>query len=125
MNLSGKCIAIIDDNDSILMLFSAILEAHAATVYTAGSGRKFLNQAAELSADLILLDIQMPDLDGYQILKQLKSNPEIKRVPVIALTAHAMSGDKDVILQAGFNGYIAKPIDTRTFPELIASFLPT
>lgn len=118
---SGKKIAVVDDNDSILMLFSALLEAHGAAVETASSGEIFLEHLPDIAPDLILLDIQMPDMDGYLVLEQLKSM--VSEVPVIALTAHAMSGDREKILERGFSGYIAKPVDTRAFPGQVASFL--
>ncbi|ATX79228.1 two-component system, cell cycle response regulator DivK [Mariprofundus aestuarium] len=122
-NFSGKKIAVVDDTASILMLFTALLEAHHAEVVTAGSGREFLEQVAAISPDLILLDIQMPEMDGYRVLEMLRAIPAIGNTPVVALTAHAMSGDKERILEGGFSGYIAKPVDTRAFPDQIASFL--
>jgi len=122
-DFSDKTIVVIDDNDSIIMLFRALLEAHHATVISFNRGRAFLEQASGLSADLILLDIQMPDIDGYRVLEELQTMPEMASIPVIALTAHAMSGDKESILETGFEGYIAKPVDTRDFPEQIAHFL--
>ena len=122
-DFSGKKIVVVDDTDSILMLFTALLEAHHAQAITFNSGREFLNQAEELSPDLILLDIQMPDIDGYRVLDSLSTMTTISNTPVIALTAHAMSGDKEKIIEKGFSGYIAKPVDTRSFPDQIASFL--
>jgi len=122
-DFSGKTIIVIDDNDSIIMLFTALLEAHQATVISFNRGREFLAQASGLSADLILLDIQMPDIDGYRVLDELRTMPEMTSIPVLALTAHAMSGDKENILEMGFSGYIAKPVDTRAFPGQVAQFL--
>ncbi|WP_232726401.1 response regulator [Mariprofundus ferrinatatus] len=112
-----------DDTEGILMLFSAILEAHGAEVTTAEDGKAFLEQIENLFPDLILLDIQMPKMDGYAILQQIKAIPALCNTPVVALTAHAMSGDMEKILEAGFTGYIAKPVDTRAFPDQVASFL--
>ncbi|PIP02894.1 MAG: response regulator [Zetaproteobacteria bacterium CG12_big_fil_rev_8_21_14_0_65_54_13] len=119
--LSGKKIAVLDDNDTILMLFSALLEAHGAQVTTDTTGEPFLARMADALPDLILLDIQMPDMDGYQVLAQLKAMAI--EIPVIALTAHAMGGDREKILERGFTGYIAKPVDTRSFPEQVAAAL--
>ena len=119
--LSGKKIAIVDDNDSILMLFSALLDAHGALVETANSGEIFLEHISDMAPDLILLDIQMPDMDGYQVLEKIRRTGS--EIPVIALTAHAMSGDREKILERGFSDYIAKPVDTRAFPGQVASFL--
>jgi len=123
IDFSGKKIAVVDDNDSILMLFTALLEAHKGTAITFNSGRAFLQQVQEISPDLILLDIQMPDLDGYKVLAQLKKLPATASTPVLALTSHAMSGAQEHILEQGFSGYIAKPVDTRAFPDQAASFL--
>ncbi|NWF36487.1 response regulator [Mariprofundus sp. KV] len=122
-DFSGKKIAVVDDTDSILMLFTALLEVHQAQTSTFNSGREFLKQVEEISPDLILLDIQMPDMDGYRVLEGLKQLPTTAGIPIVALTAHAMSGDKERILEKGFSGYIAKPVDTRAFPDQIASFL--
>ncbi|EAU55769.1 response regulator [Mariprofundus ferrooxydans] len=119
--LSGKKIAIVDDNDSILMLFSALLDAHGALVETTNSGEIFLEHISDMAPDLILLDIQMPDMDGYQVLEKIRRTGS--EIPVVALTAHAMSGDREKILERGFSDYIAKPVDTRVFPGQVASFL--
>jgi len=121
--ISGKKIAVIDDTAGNLMLFSALLEVHGAEVMTAASGREFLAQLPGLSPDLILLDIQMPDMDGYAVFDQLRKNSATLHTPVVALTAHVMSGDREKILELGFSGYIAKPLDTRDFPLQVASFL--
>jgi len=122
-DFSGLKIFVVDDTEGILMLFTAILEAHGAQVAAASNGEALLEQVTGFAPDLILLDIQMPGLDGYAVLEQLKLLTEIRHVPVIALTAHAMSGDKEKILARGFSGYIAKPVDTRAFPDQIATFL--
>jgi len=122
-NFSGSKIMVVDDTESILMLFTAILEAHGAQVATASNGEALLEQVAGFAPHLILLDIQMPGLDGYAVLERLKLLEAIRHVPVVALTAHAMSGDKEKILARGFSGYIAKPVDTRAFPDQVATFL--
>lgn len=122
-HFSGEKIFVVDDTDSILLLFSAVLEAHGAQVSTSNNGTTFFEQVESFAPDLILLDIQMPDMDGYTILNQLSAMDSINHIPVIALTAHAMSGDKEKILERGFSGYIAKPVDTRAFPEQVAAFL--
>jgi len=105
------------------MLFEALLQAHGSEVFTDFSGEIFLNRISDISPGLILLDIQMPGMDGYDVLAKLKSMQSLHDIPVVALTAHAMSGDKEKILERGFSGYIAKPIDTRAFPSQVASFL--
>jgi len=124
-DFSGLKMMLVDDTDGILMLFTAILEAHGARVATAHNGELFLDQVEDFAPDIILLDIQMPGMDGYTVLERLKLLPDARHVPVVALTAHAMSGDKEKILARGFSGYIAKPVDTRAFPDLVASFIST
>jgi len=121
--ISGKKIAVIDDTAGNLMLFTALLEAHGAEVMTSSSGREFLAQLPGITLDLILLDIQMPDMDGYAVFDQLRKNTATMQTPVVALTAHAMSGDREKILELGFTGYIAKPLDTRDFPHQVAIFI--
>ena len=121
--ISGKKIAVIDDTAGNLMLFTALLEAHGAEVMTSSSGREFLAQLPGITLDLILLDIQMPDMDGYAVFDQLRKTTATMQTPVVALTAHAMSGDREKILELGFTGYIAKPLDTRDFPHQVAIFI--
>jgi len=120
---SGYKIAVVDDTDTILMLFEALLQAHGAEVFTDSRGEIFLSRVAEISPDLILLDIQMPGMNGYDVLEQLKTMEQVHNIPVVALTAHVMSGDKENILEHGFSGYLAKPVDTRAFPDQVAAFL--
>jgi len=121
--ICGKKIAVIDDTAGNLMLFTALLEAHGAEVMTTASGREFLAQLPTITPDLILLDIQMPDMDGYAVFEQLRKNSATLHTPVVALTAHAMSGDREKILELGFTGYIAKPLNTRDFPLQVATFI--
>jgi two-component system cell cycle response regulator DivK len=123
MSLAGRRITIVDDTESNLMLFSALLEVHGADVATVAGGHELFARLGELAPELILLDIQMPEMDGYQVLERLRADEGRARLPVIALTAHAMSGDKEKMLELGFSGYIPKPIDTREFPVQVATYL--
>ncbi len=118
-----KKIFVVDDTESILMLFTALLEAHGAEVITASSGEDFLARVEQEAPELVLMDIQMPGLDGFATLAQFKTMSLANTVPVIALTAHAMTGDKEHILDEGFTGYVAKPVDTRAFPSQVEAFL--
>ncbi len=123
--LHGKHVLLVDDNANNLMLFSALLNAHGALVTAMDSGEAALAAAEDHIPDLILLDVQMSDMDGLATLKALTAMPDIQdRIPVIALTAHAMEGDKERLLAHGFSGYIAKPVDTRAFPAQVGEYLP-
>lgn len=114
---------VVDDTTSILALFAALLEANGAQVFSAASGHDFLNSVEAASPDMILLDIQMPEMDGFEVIAKLQQLESIRDIPVIALTAHAMAGDRERIMEKGFSGYIAKPVDTRLFPDQVASII--
>jgi len=92
-------------------------------VYEARSSDAGLHAASTLSPHLILLDIRLPGLDGFGVLKRLRADPVTAGIPVVALTAQAMVGDREQVLAAGFDGYIAKPVDTRTLAEQVRSAL--
>jgi len=123
--IAGKNVVVVDDNPNNLMLFGALLQANGAVVHKADSGESCLEMVENSVPDLILLDIQMPGIDGVETLKRLLQMDAINgKVPVIALTANAMDGDCDRLLGEGFNGYMAKPINTRAFVGEVASYLP-
>lgn len=110
-------ILLVEDNLSNLELFRDLLEFKGHEVIEAKTGKEVISIAKEKAQeiDLILMDIQLPELDGLAATKILREDEKTAEIPVIALTAHAMNGDKENILEAGCNGYISKPIDTRTF----------
>jgi two-component system cell cycle response regulator len=110
-------ILVIEDNAANLDLMIYILTAFGHTTHSARDGEEGLEQAASLRPDLIICDIQLPKADGYEVVRKLKDDPALCAIPVLAVTAFAMVGDRDRVLQAGFDGYLAKPID----PELFAS----
>ena len=89
----------------------------------AADGQEGITMAERLCPDLILMDIQMPLLDGFAALLRLRENPDTRSLPVIAMTALAMQGDRERILAAGFAGYLAKPINSRELPRIVAQFL--
>ena len=115
-------ILIIEDNPANLQLMTYLLRAFGHTVLEAQDGEPGLARAAELP-DLILCDIQLPGLDGYQVARYLKSHPRLRLVPLVAVTALAMVGDRDRVLEAGFDGYLAKPIEPETFVRQVEAFL--
>jgi two-component system, cell cycle response regulator DivK len=117
-------ILVVEDNEQNLYLVSFILEKGGYQVHTARDGREGIDRAAALKPDLILLDIQLPGMDGYHVARGLRENPELARVPIVALTSYAMAGDRERALSAGCAGYIEKPIDPDTFLRQVESHLP-
>ena len=113
----------IEDNRENRMLVRAILEAEGYTIVDAEDGLAGIEAAIREQPDLILLDINLPGVDGYEVASILKSFPNIAPVPVIALTAYAMEGDRQRTLVAGCEGYIQKPIDVDEFPRQVAEFI--
>jgi two-component system cell cycle response regulator len=116
-------ILVIEDNAANLELMSYILQAFGYTLKTAESGSAGLAAIQHDPPDLIICDIQLPIMDGYEIARLLKSSPAYRRIPLIAVTALAMVGDKDKVLAAGFDGYISKPINPETFVRQIECFI--
>lgn len=116
-------ILVVEDNEKNRVLIRDLLAYRGYEVIEAGNGEEGIRKAAERPPDLILLDIQMPLMDGYAALKKFREMPETRHVKVIALTSFAMAGDRERILQAGFNDYISKPINTRQLPALIQCYL--
>lgn len=117
-------ILVIEDNVPNLQLMSYLLTAFGYTVLTATDGAEGLAMARRELVDLIISDIHLPNVDGYQVARALKSHPGLRQVPLIAVTALAMVGDREKVLAAGFDGYIDKPIVPETFVNQIGTFLP-
>ena len=116
-------ILVVDDSEAGLLLVSSVLQLAGFLVDTAGSSQEVLRQLKVRMPDLILMDVQLPGQDGLALTRQLKADPATARIPIVALTAHAMATDRDLALAAGCNGYISKPIDTRIFPDQIRAAL--
>ncbi|MCM2358376.1 MAG: response regulator [Geobacteraceae bacterium] len=119
----AKKILVVEDNDQNRTLISDVLEYYGYTVVEAMDGADGVAKAREQLPDLILLDIQMPVMNGFTALQALRDDPLMREIRVIALTSFAMKGDRERIMAAGFQGYIAKPIDTRELPKLVEQFL--
>ena len=119
-------IVVVEDQPDSLKLLSTLLSLRGHEVVPLSSGEHLVDTVRQHSppADLVLLDIQLPGRDGYALLQDLKAIEGDHRWKVVALTAHAMPADRDKALAAGFDGYITKPIDIRTFPTEVAGFLP-
>lgn len=116
-------ILVIEDNAANLDLVSYLLKAFGYEVACETSGASGLETAMSGAYDLVLSDILMPDMDGFEFARRFKADPRAARTPLVAVTALAMAGDREKILAAGFDGYISKPIDPRTFGSQISAFL--
>jgi len=117
-------ILIIEDNEQNRYLITYILEKHGYTVLQARDGREGIDKAVQVCPDLILLDIQLPVMDGYKVARELRTLDSLSHVPIVAVTSYAMSGDREKSLAAGCTGYIEKPINPETFVTQIGQYLP-
>jgi CheY-like chemotaxis protein len=120
----GAVILIVEDNPHSLELMSYLLHAHGHRVYGAATGAQALRTAETDHIDLVLLDLQLPDQDGYEVLEALRRRIDFATVRIIAVTAVAMVGDRERTLAAGFDHYMPKPINPRTFVQEIGTWLP-
>jgi two-component system cell cycle response regulator DivK len=119
----SKRILYIEDNPDNRLLVRRVLQAEGYTVIEANDGQSGMTVAAEAQPDLILMDINLPEIDGYEVTARLKQLPGISHVPIVAVTANVMKGDREKTLAAGCDGYIQKPIDIDLLPEQIERFL--
>ncbi len=117
-------ILVVEDNPMNMELVTDLLHMHDHEVIQTTSGSEMLAQLKERTPDLILMDIQLPGMDGLELTRIIRSDPATKELPIVALTAHAMKGDEQRILEQGCSGYISKPIETRIFLDTVAKFLP-
>jgi two-component system cell cycle response regulator DivK len=118
-----KKILIVDDNRDSRELVVKILKNKGYQMIEAIDGEEALEKAITENPDLILMDISIPKIDGYEVTRRLKSQVGFKDTPIIALTAHAMKGDREKAMEAGCEGYISKPIDIHELPNQIKSYL--
>lgn len=116
-------ILIIEDNEQNLYLTTFMLEKHGYEVVPARNGREGIQLAEEARPALILLDIQLPGMDGYAVARELRENSRLVDVPIVAVTSHAMVGDREQALDAGCQGYIEKPINPKTFVAQVEQHL--
>lgn len=121
--MARERILIVDDNAANLKLAQVVLELGGFLVSTAANAEEALLALNKEHPDLILMDLQLPGIDGLECVRIVKTGPLTKGIPVVALTSYAMKGDEEKALQAGCDGYLTKPIDTRTFTNSVASFL--
>jgi two-component system cell cycle response regulator DivK len=116
--MAGDRVLVVEDNEKNMKLFRDVLEATGYAPLEAGSGEEALTLAADHRPTLVLMDIQLPDMDGVEALRRLREDERTRGIPVLALTAQAMQGDRERFLDAGFDGYLSKPVDV---PELMAT----
>lgn len=118
-----KTCLIIEDNEQNRYLATFLLERNGFSVYSADDGPGGLEAARQVTPDVILLDIQLPGMDGYEVARRLRQDRDLNGIPVVAVTSYAMGGDRQKALRAGCDGYIEKPIDPDTFVLDVEAFM--
>ncbi len=121
----GKRVLIIEDNEQNMYLLTYLLESEGYTVFQAYSGVDGITIAKDEKPDIVLLDIQLPEMDGYTVAGKLRENEVLRDMAIIAVTSYAMPGDKEKALGSGATGYIEKPINPETFMDQMNSFIVT
>jgi CheY-like chemotaxis protein len=123
--MTGQTILVIEDNQLNLELATDLLEARGFVVLQARTAEAGLHLARTAAPALVLMDISLPGMDGLSATRTLKADPATCHLTIVALTAHAMKGDEELARNAGCDGYLTKPIDTRTFVATVTDFLPS
>ncbi len=121
--IMSKTILIVEDNELNMKLFNDLLQAHGYNTLQAKDGRVVIEMTRKNRPDLILMDIQLPEVSGLEITKMLKADDDLCGIPVVAVTAFAMKGDEQKIRSGGCDGYIAKPISVASFLQTVSRFL--
>jgi len=121
--MAGESILIVDDNPSNLRLVKFLLEKRGYRVRVARDATAALAELDQDDPDLILMDLQLPGVDGFELTRRIKAEPRTHAIPIVAVTAYAMKGDEERARAAGCEGYVTKPIDTRTLPKVVRTFL--
>jgi two-component system cell cycle response regulator DivK len=119
----GQKILVVEDNELNLKLFCDLLRAHGYAAEPVRDGREALERARAFAPDLVVMDIQMPHISGLELIEQMKSDAELRRTPIMAVTAYAAKGDEERIRDAGAEGYVSKPISVVRFVEAVAGLL--
>src|SRR5215471_13730113 len=119
----AKTVMIVEDNELNMKLFHDLLEAHGYSTVGTRSGTEALDLARRHHPDLILMDIQLPEVSGLEVTRWLKGDPDLQRIPVVAVTAFAMKGDEERIREGGCEAYLSKPISVGKFIETVRHFL--
>jgi len=121
--MAGERILIVDDNPINMKLVSFLLDKRGYQVKCATGAEEALEVLRTFRPALILMDMQMPGIDGFELTRRLKADPAMRGITIVAVTAYAMKGDEQRVRDAGCDGYLVKPIDTRTLPQVIAGYL--
>jgi two-component system cell cycle response regulator DivK len=119
----GQKILVVEDNELNLKLFCDLLRAHDYEAEAVRDGREALERARAFAPDLVVMDIQMPHISGLELIELMKADAELKRTPIMAVTAYAAKGDEERIRDAGAEGYVSKPISVLRFVEAVAGLL--
>jgi len=119
----AKTILYVEDNPDNRLLIKRILNAEGYRMLEAATGEEGVSIAGLSIPDMILLDINLPDIDGYEVTRRLRANSALMQVPILAITANVMHGDRERTLKAGCNGYISKPIDVDGLPRILEKYL--
>lgn len=122
-NPDAKTVLVVEDNDLNMKLFHDLLEAHGYNILQTKDGMEALRLARKHQPDLILMDIQLPEVSGLEVTKWIKEDDVLKSIPVVAVTAFAMKGDEEKIREGGCEAYIAKPISVTSFLQTVERFL--
>jgi two-component system cell cycle response regulator DivK len=123
LKATPKTVLVVEDNELNMKLFNDLLEAHGYRVVQARNGREAIDQARREHPDLILMDIQLPEISGLQVTQEILNDPELATIPVIAVTAFAMKGDEERIRAGGCRDYISKPISVVSFLDKVKRYL--
>ena len=123
LQVMPKKVLIVEDNELNMKLFNDLLEAHGYETLQTKDGFKALEMAREHTPDLILMDIQLPEVSGLEVTKWLKDDENLSAIPIVAVTAFAMKGDEERIREGGCEAYLSKPITVTTFIETVRQFL--
>ena len=119
----GQKILVVEDNELNLKLFCDLLRAHGYVAEPVRDGREAVDRARDFAPDLIVMDIQMPHVSGLELIERIKGDPELRRIPIMAVTAYAAKGDEERIREAGAEGYVSKPISVIRFVEAVRALL--
>lgn len=121
--MTSESILIVDDNPSHLKLEKLALAEGAYDIHTAANAEEMMKELETFEPKLILMDLQLPGVDGLSLTRRLKADPKYKHIIIIAITAYGMKGDKEMALSAGCDGYISKPVDIEVLPKIVADYL--
>ena len=120
--MNGR-ILIVEDNPQSMRLLEMVLRAENYTLLKATDGEEALDMAMREYPDLIIMDMQLPKINGLEVTRKLRETPAFSHTPIIAITAYAMKGDRERVIESGCSAYLSKPINTRELPEMIAKML--